>query len=366
MSAAVPPTVAWAIALTDGSKTLDWSAADWDRRIRLARRLRLLARLAERVKTDGLLDRVPHAVRRHLVAESRASRWRTASMVWALERATVALGSDLRALVLLKGAAYIGQDLVIAQGRLPSDLDVLVPRDCLDEAQRRLFAAGWAEVELDEHDQRYYREWTHEVPPMRHPSLRMELDLHHNILPPLGHVHIDVEKLLAHLRPARFPGWQTLAPVDQVLHSAAHLFFDSELRDRLRDLVDLDGLIRTFRAEAGFWDRLTDRAIELGLQEPLALACHFTTRWLGTPFDPGAMRRIRAAGPGPVQRLWLLPLLGAVLTPADPDDEPGRWPGLAATLLLARYHWRRLPLRLLVPHLWRKWRLQRQGTAVTV
>jgi hypothetical protein len=29
---------------------------------------------------------------------------------------------------------------------------------------------------------------------------------------------------------------------------------------------------------------------------------------------------------------------------------------LAATVLLARYHFNRLPLRLLVPHLWHKWR----------
>jgi len=281
-------------------------------------------------------------------------------MVWALERATAALGGGLQVLVLLKGAAYIGQDLPIAKGRLPSDLDILVPRGSLDEAQRRLVDAGWAELALDAHDQRYYREWTHEVPPMRHPALRMELDLHHNILPPIGHVQIDARKLLARLRPSRVPGWQVLDPADQILHSAAHLFFDSELKDRLRDLVDLDGLIRYFGAEAGFWDRLADRSTELGLQEPLALACHFTTRWLGTPVPIAALRQFEAAGPGTLHRLWLLPLLGAVLMPTEPDASPSMLQRLAARLLLMRYHWRRLPLRILVPHLWHKWSLRRQ------
>ena len=65
--------------------------------------------------------------------------------------------------VLLKGAAYIGQDLPIAAGRLPSDLDILVPQAHLPDAQARLTQAGWNAVALDDHDRRYYYEWSHEV-----------------------------------------------------------------------------------------------------------------------------------------------------------------------------------------------------------
>ena len=189
---------------------------------------------------------------------------------------------------------------------------------------------------------------------MSHPSLQMELDLHHNILPPVGHAPVDASLLIAKLQPSRFAGWHVLDPVDQVLHSAAHLFFDSSLQDRIRDLVDLDGLLLDFGEAPGFWKGLTARSAELGLGEPLALACNFTMRWLGTPVPPSTAQEIELAGPGPLQRAWLLPLLSQVLMPTEPDDLPGARQKLSATVLLARYHWRRMPLRLLGPHLWHK------------
>ena len=261
--------------------------------------------------------------------------------------------------VLLKGAAYIGQDLPIAAGRLPSDLDILVPQAHLPDAQARLTQAGWNTVELDDHDQRYYYEWSHEVPPMTHPLLGMELDLHHNILPPVARTHVDADALLERLRPSKWSSWQVLDPLDQVLHSAAHLFHDSEARDRIRDVVDLDGLLRHFGADPGFISRLPDRAQALGLQEPLALACHFCVNWFGTPIPADVLEHIESIGPGRFRRAWLLPLLSTSLMPTEPDDIPPLRQDIAATVLLARYHRQRMPLRLLVPHLWHKVRVGR-------
>ena len=60
---------------------------------------------------------------------------------------------------------------------------------------------------------------------------------------------IDADALLGRLQPSKWHPWQVLHPVDQVLHCAAHLFLDSDLRDRIRDLVDLDGLFRHFGAD---------------------------------------------------------------------------------------------------------------------
>jgi hypothetical protein len=318
-----------------------------------------LARLAEGLMAGGLMDRVPPQARRHLVAEQRFSRWRTAAMLWALERVATMLGDVSYPLVLLKGGAYLGQDLPIAAGRMPSDLDILVPQADLSDAQSRLVQAGWKAVELDEHDQRYYNEWSHEVPPMTHPLLALELDLHHNILPPVARTHVDAGALLSRLRPSKWPSWQVLAPTDQVLHSAAHLFLDSELRDRIRDLVDLDGLLRHFGAAQGFYVQLLDRARELGLEEPLALASHFCVNWLGTPIPPEIQASIVAMGPGRMRRAWLLPLFEAVLMPDEPDDSPPLRQDLAALVVLARYHRQRMPMRLLVPHLWHKLRANR-------
>jgi hypothetical protein len=51
--------------------------------------------------------------------------------------------------------------------------------------------------------------------------------------------------------------------------------------------------------------------------------------------------------------------MAAVLTPTEPDRQDALGKRLASAALLARYHWHRMPLRRLVPHLWRKWRIVR-------
>jgi len=350
----VVPQLAWLRALRDPAVTLRWSLGEWESVVRLARRLRLLARLGAGLHAVGLIDTVPEQPRRHLLAEERVSRWRTQALLWSLDRIGAALGSEPYPKVLLKGAAYVGQDLPIALGRLPSDVDILVPHAHLAAAQALLARAGWQEIALDEHDQHYYREWSHESPPLRNAQHRIELDLHHNILPPVARTRVDSDRLLERLQPSRWPSWSVFHPVDQVLHSAAHLFLDSEVRDRVRDLVDLDGLFRWFGARAGFWDELPERAGALGLAEPLALACYFCIRWLGTPIPEDTVARIAQLGPSALRRAWLLPLLRNLLTPTAPDLSPSWKQDLAATIFLARYHRNRMPMRLLVPHLWHK------------
>ena len=360
-----PPALDWLRALREPQLTLDWDLAKWQHAVRLSRRLRLLGRLAEGIDSAGLLASMPEPASRRLTAELRFSRWRINALNWVLERLVAVLCDAPYPLVLLKGAAYIGQDLQIAAGRLPSDADILVPREHVCDAQGRLIRAGWSEIDLDEHDRRYYHEWSHEVPPMRHPLHTLELDLHHNILPPVAHTNVDADLMLARLRPSKWPRWQVLHPLDQVLHTASHLFHDSDARDRLRDLVDLDGLLRHFGDEPSFWAELPGRAEELGLTEPLALACHFSARWLQTPMPQEALDRIESLGPTRWHRAWLQPLLASVLTPTDPDRAPGIGQNVAAQLLLARYHFRRMPLRMLVGHLWHKAAKSRALTAET-
>jgi len=364
----LPPTLRWLPALNDPALAAAWSLPEWDTVVRTARRLRLLARLAETLEAAGQLQAVPAPAQRLLRAEMQLSRWRTTITVWALQRVGAALADGGYPVVLLKGGAYLGQDLPIARGRLPSDLDILVPHRHLAAAQRRLADWGWEETPMDEHDQRYYREWSHEVPPMQHPVHPVELDLHHNILPPVARTNVDADRLLQRLRPSRWAPWSVFDPADQMLHSASHLFLDAEPRDRVRDLVDLDGLARHFGQRDGqindnFWAGLADRSRELGLQEPLAQAVHFMQRWFDTPMPEAFVRQVQHAGPGTLRRAWLHPLMARVLTPTHPDTLPPWTQDFAATVVLARYHRNRLPLHLLLPHLWRKWRMRQRAEA---
>lgn len=347
----------WLQAIAQPELTADWSLAQWQEATRQLRRLRLLARLAEALATAPHGGAVPEPVARLLLAERQTSRYRQRVVAFAATRIARTLHALGAPLVLLKGSAYLAQSLPIAAGRLPSDLDILVPRAALAQALPQLLADGWEEPELDAHDRRYYHEWSHEVPPMQHPLHPVELDLHHNILPPLGPVAIDMAELLRDCRPCAWPGWSVLAPVDQVLHSAAHLFYDSEPLERVRDLVDLDGLLRHHAvADPAFWTTLQQRAAALRLMEPLLLACHFCSTWLATPIDPALAAQLQRVG---LRQRVLRMLFAAVLAPAPLDQPRPRTQRVAATLVLWRYHLRRMPLRLLVPHLWHKLRKPR-------
>lgn len=348
------PALRWIEALDRPEVTLDWTLPAWSRVVRLARSLRLLARLAEALGDADLDDQLPHPVRQHLVAERRRSRARLRSLNWTIDNVGLALRRLAAPKVLLKGAAYVGQQLPIARGRLPSDLDILVPKASLTQAQELLAAQDWQEVDLDAHDQRYYRDWSHEVPAMHNARFELELDLHHGILPPVAATTVDPALLLARCVPSGVPGWQVLCPVDQVLHSAAHLFLDSELRGRIRDLVDLKGLMEWFGRHPAFWADLEERALELGLEAPLAQALHYTQSWVAADVPPALQERMRRRALPPLKQAWLLPLLDTVMLPPEPDDDEPVARRMAARCLLARYHWNRLPLHLLVPHLLHK------------
>ncbi len=345
----------WMRAIVDATQVATFTLDDWQRVVRVGRRVRLLARLASAVDKAGAWGLVPAGPARELRAELALSAWRSAKVAWALDRVAASLAGVQAPKVLLKGAAYMAQGLAVATGRMPSDADILVPLGQLTDAQAALADAGWHEQALDAHDQQYYRDWSHEVPPMHHDLHPVELDLHHNILPPVGRHRVDAARLLARLQPCAWPGWQVLHPQDQLLHSACHLAYDAEPRGRLRDIVDADGLMREFGgSRTDFWPGLVARARELGLDEPLWLVVTLARAWMHTPVPDAVLAELAAVAPPPWRRAWLLPLWQHLLAPPDPDRH-GDWrQDAAAFVVLARYHRNRMPLRLLLPHLLHK------------
>ena len=151
-------------------------------------------------------------------------------------------------LVLLKGAAYAAAELPSARGRLFGDIDILVPKAALGEAERLLIAAGWNSANTDAYDQRYYRQWMHELPPLQHERRQTAIDVHHTIVPPTSRFAVDAKKLLDAVVPvgneARLG---VLAPADMVLHSAVHLFTEGEFSHGLRDPVRSRSVVAGFR-----------------------------------------------------------------------------------------------------------------------
>lgn len=353
--AALPPHVQRLLdALDAPAVTRDWPAEHWDVTVRTARLSRLLAVLAHRVRDTGIAELLIEPVRRQLDGAIAESRFLTQMQRVELARASRVLTPIGIELVLLKGAAYVAQALPIAVGRIPNDVDVLVDPRQLGDAEAALLAAGWRfDEDIDAYDQRYYRAWSHELPPLRYEGFVLELDLHHAILPPTTRVSPPTAMLLPHTRAIVGTAWRALAPADQVLHMAAHVFIDSDCTSRLRDLVDIDALLTHFRtAESDFISTLAERADELRLTPALAYALAFVRAWFKhAPEQDASLAELDSRCAGKFRRSpAVLRLASRTLSPPHPDSEPSASERWATRLLALRYHWWRMPLPLLAYH----------------
>jgi len=324
---------------------------DWDLLLRQARRGLLLGKLA--VVLQPWLDQVPPGPRHHLEAALMTVARQAKLTHWEVRQIQAALQPLGIEPILLKGTAYLIAGLPASAGRVFGDVDILVPKARIAEIEAAFLANGWSfEEDLDAYDERYYREWMHEIPPLTHEQRGSSLDVHHTILPPSARIKVNTAALFEDTRELPgLPGVRVLAPVTMVLHSATHLFHEGELEKGLRDLFDLDALLRDFGRDPAFWAGLTSRAQALGLGRPLFLALRYTTRWLGTPVPDEVMKAAAAVTP------FYQPLLDAcydlALMPSHPSCDRALT-GTARLALYVRSHWLRMPTGLLLRHLARK------------
>jgi HprK-related kinase A len=333
------------------------SVPGWDRLLFEARQAGMLARLGARVEEVGLLERIPGRAREQLTGAQALAAHHERMARWEINRIQRALAGTGIPIVLLKGTAYIMAQLPAARGRLFSDVDFMVPKEQLATVEEALLRHGWQAVKLDAYDQRYYREWMHELPPLQHRDRHTVVDVHHTILPESGRLHPDPRHLLQAARPVQGRGLSVLAPAHMVLHSAAHLFQDGDLQAGLQNLTDLDELLRHFGSAGSFWDDLIAEADRLGLRRPLFYALRYTAMLLDTPIPARVAAPARAGQPA---RPLLAIMDGLVTRALAPELRPDRTVGVARWLLYVRSHWLRMPPLLLARHLLRK-SLKRTG-----
>jgi len=342
-------------ALRDPASVLALSATQLDLLIRQARASMLLPRLGSRLQASACLAQLPAAVRAHFESTQVIARKQNQALHWEINRIQAALMGAVSEVILLKGAAYVMADLPAAHGRFFSDVDLLVAKAHLGAAEAALMLGGWISAHHDAYDQRYYRDWMHELPPMQHLTRQTVLDLHHTILPETARLHPDPQKLIA--AAVSLPGHaglKVLAPVDMLLHSATHLFHEGEFDKGLRDLSDLDILLRHFSGlDPDFWRKLSARAMELDLARPLFYALRYTTRILQTPVPPEALQEVSRHSPNRFTLRLMDTLYSRAFRPHHASCQD--WLARPALLLLfIRSHWLKMPFPLLVRHLFHK------------
>ncbi|MBN2972422.1 nucleotidyltransferase family protein [Roseomonas aeriglobus] len=339
-------------ALRDPASSATLDGAGWTQLIASARAEQLAGTLADRVRgvvkprhADHLLD----------AAYASAEQGRVQAL-WEAEMARRALAPLGLPVVLLKGTAYVAAGLAAGRGRSIGDLDILVPRDRIDEVERALLAAGWEWVKPDPYDDAYYRQWMHELPPLIHRERDRMIDVHHTVLPLTARITPDAGAMLSDAVGLR-DGLAVLSGDDMICHSAAHLFADGDLAGGLRNLWDLHCLFAEVATPA-LWERARMHGLEVAVARAwrLAGALYAPTR---APAQAGAQSRRRTArNPGlpPAREHGHMPdrLYRRRLLARDGWGRATR--PVTRFAFFVRSHWLRMPPAMLARHLFTKWR----------
>lgn len=326
--------------LIDPSGALSLTAPDWTAVLTAARAERLLGTLALRL--DGLV--LPSEVGAILADAGLDALRDRRQALWEVDRAMAALSSLDCPVVLLKGSAFAAAGLLAGQGRAIGDLDILVPRDRLEEVEAGLLAAGWEWVKPDPYDDEYYRRWMHELPPLIHRERDRMIDVHHTILPLTAKPAPDAAAMIGDAVP--LPGFdRAFVPriEDMLCHAAAHLVADGDMAGGLRNLWDIHCLIVEHGAGVDFWAGLRARARRHQLAGPTRRAVRLAHGMFGTPVPPEWAR----GG-------WLDRLFAARLLCRNAWGLEDR--ALLRFAFYIRSHLLRMPPMMLARHIWTKWR----------
>ena len=336
-------------AILKPESMLSCNNAEWELLLSMARRSRLLGYLATELHRSNSLGKIPARVTRILRCRlAEISRLHDQAL-WELNRIGWALEGSKIPVIVLKGVAYLFADLPAARGRYFADVDLLIPRGCMDEFESLLLARGWRHPQLSAYDDHYYRAWSHEIPALVHSERTTEIDAHHTLAPLTSRIKVDAQALFDRAISAGHEDFKILCPVDMALHCAVNLFQNNVLSDDLRDLLDLHEMFLQFsNTDPDFWMLLVARANDLHLGEPLFYGIQFARRLLKTPV-PANVEQGLTQRPYRLAQWLMHRLVPLALLPLHPEA-PSYRARLARLLLFYRSHWIRMPLHLLVVH----------------
>ena len=332
--------------LACGSSVATLDAENFSLLLAEARACGLLGRLAHTLQNSPQADLLPSHFADQLSATTIYSSGFRQDVWRELGHIEQALSGVNTPVILLKGASYVLLDLPSADGRIFSDVDIVVKKTHIGAAEAALMLGGWSTGKLDAYDQRYYREWSHEIPPMTHLHRGTTIDLHHSLAMPTCRVRVDSARMISDAVPASKDGfWWRLKDEDMVLHAASHLLLNAEFDRGLRDIWDIDLLFRHFTSiSADYPERLLSRAREVGLETIATQALWLASAFFRTPLPDYLL---------PAKTNLFSHLLARAASTRHPETRP-RGQKTADLALMLREMYLRLPRKLLAIHLLHK------------
>lgn len=352
-------------AVTGEDARIDADGVDAARLIRLITLHRLPSFLEPAIHRE---PSIPREIRETVLGEAGRLRMRGALLRLECARLSDGLERAGCSPIVLKGAALAVAHYRDPGDRVFSDVDVLVPRDRVEEACRVAGTLGYAEPRRARAASGLYD--LHHFHRVLESQSGLRLEVHWDLTRPGSTVRFDLEGLRARARTVDAEGarWRVLSDVDQFLHAASQSL--KEGFADLRRVVDaalllragassgagvLEGLARSqgLATSAWFLGELTDAILETSIGEPARTALRppaLVARCLRSTGAParilGARRRRSGdrqmlrwlCSPGGKEafgeiRRYVFPTEADVFDEADPPSFAPRGPGRALAVL---------------------------------
>ncbi|MBD1390525.1 nucleotidyltransferase family protein [Neiella sp. HB171785] len=330
---------------TDPQSALSLTSSQWQSVILVLRHHSLLARFRIVFEQCQILQLLPDYVQHHLSNSMKLAEKQRQQIFYEASKLKNSILLDDIPVVYLKGAAYTLSKLTAGNGRIYSDIDILVDKHNIASMTQKLFVSGWMGKDISPYDQKYYDNWMHEIPPLYHSSRGTNLDIHHNLVPIVSGRSPDISVFTKDVQTTD-EGHDYLSPPALLLHSIAHLFFNEDYDNAFRDLIDMDLIIRE-KGDDEFWQRLLELAQQAGFLFEVKLALRYLTRIFATPLPIEVVQKLQ------LKNSWRLRLLdftySRALLPNHPLVECD-FQGMANLTAFLLGHSRKMPVHVLAYH----------------
>ena len=321
------------------------SASDWEILLWVLDTARLEAWLNAQLEPIGLKDSLPATVQTRLDSAMIYAERQQKQVRYECEIISSLLSEKRITPLFLKGAAYVISAEFNSAGRICSDIDALVKQDELDVAERQLKMNMWLSQDVDDYDDKYYREYAHEIPPMMQAERGTVLDLHHNLFLPVSGRAPKIEQFWA-TTTTNDNGLSTLKPAAALVHSMIHLLMNEEVTYGLRDCLDMQSIIDTHNSES-FWLEVSTLVVDNDFTHEYQLLLLL----LDSLFSRETVKQqilAQQITADTKTRFWLWCYRKAVM-----PDHPhlcNRYAGVARAAVYCRGHSQKMPLATLLKH----------------
>ncbi|MEP1445718.1 MAG: nucleotidyltransferase family protein [Paraglaciecola sp.] len=333
--------------LTKPESAIDLPLELWAKLILIFRESKLLASFYHVSKAKKCYELYPKYARKHLYAAFIHAQRQNAQVLFESENVRVLLAKIDVEPIFLKGANYILRESENSRGRIVSDIDVLVKKEDLDKVEWTLKSALWQSEKLSDYDEKYYRKWAHEIPPLFHLLRETVLDVHHNFYLPVSGRSPNVALLVSNVETSK-SGCLVLGNAESVLHSIIHLFMNEDFTNAFRDLFDIHLLIKQYESY-DFWKNLEVLAEKTKFQKELYYCLILLMKIFGSQ-EPPILANLNLRYKTLRRDFFINTILFNSLTPKH-SLLNNYLNSTSRFLIFIRGHWLKMPIHILIAHL---------------